>query len=129
MRLLCMNDDYEKMASSYDYLTYKGVEVVHAKSGRFGMERLGFQSVDGILVAEKLTDMSGLEFMEDFVRKYPLVNSVLMSSLSSDDFHEQTEGMGILMQLSVSPTKVELDEMLKKFQQVSQMLGGLQGAA
>ena len=129
MRLLCLNDEYEKLAFLYDYMKGKGVEIVHAKSGRFGLERFGFQPVDGVLVADKLTDMTGLEFVELFVKKYPMINSIMLSSMDPEEFHESTEGLGVLMQLSEPPTFAEVDEMIEKLDRIRLMLLGLQGAA
>ncbi len=50
---------------------------------------------------ENLGDMTGLEFIRAIVSKRPMVNCAAISSLASEDFHEASEGLGILMQLPV----------------------------
>ena len=47
--------------------------------------------------------MTGLEFIKTVIVQKPMVNCAAVSSLLPDDFHEASEGLGILMQLPVRP--------------------------
>ena len=58
---------------------------------------------DLVVADENLGDMTGLELIRAIVAKRPMVNSAAISSLTTEDFHEAGEGLGILMQLPVNP--------------------------
>ncbi len=66
-------------------------------SGREALEIAKTNKTDLLIAAEKLPDMSGLSLIEQLVTVNPFINSALVSALSDEDFHEKTEGLGILM--------------------------------
>ena len=73
-------------------------------SGRQALERLQKETVDLVVVDEDLGDMPGLNFIEQLVAVNPMINCALVSSLSKADYHEASEGLGILMQLPPRPS-------------------------
>jgi hypothetical protein len=48
----------------------------------------------------------------------PMVNCAAVSSLVSEDFHEQSEGLGILMQLPVRPGQEHAEILLGKLKSI-----------
>jgi len=69
-----------------------------------------------VIVDEKLTDMTGLDMVRKLLQVNAMVDIVLASPLSSDEFHEVTEGLGLLGQLSTAPGKddaLKLIELIK----------------
>ncbi len=82
-------------------------------SGSAALEKISSKPVDLVIVDENLPDMTGLEFARKLVTINPLVNCALISSLSPEDYHEASEGLGILMQLPPTPGKDEMEKLIK----------------
>ena len=56
-----------------------------------------------VVVGEELTDMRPVELVANLVRIRPTINCAMVSALGHDEFHEATEGLGVLMQLPPNP--------------------------
>ncbi len=81
------------------------IRLFWAGSGNEALSTLS-DNVPGLVIAdEDLGDMTGLEFIKELVAVNPMINCAAVSSLSPDDFHEASEGLGILMQLPEKPGK------------------------
>jgi DNA-binding NtrC family response regulator len=89
------------------------IETVWAESGSQALSMIAKQSFDVIISDETLTDMSGLELAKKLISKNPMLNIVLVNSLSSKDFHEVSEGLGILMQLPPDLQKADAEKLLE----------------
>jgi DNA-binding NtrC family response regulator len=55
-------------------------------------------------------DFPGKDLIEEIIKINAMVNTVLVSSLSDEDFHEFTEGLGILKKISPNPDEKEAKE-------------------
>lgn len=94
------------------------VEIARAGSGSNGMSIIAEKSFDLVITDENLGDMTGLEFIRLVVSRMPMVNCAAVSSLTSEDFHEQSEGLGILMQLPVRPGQEHAEILLGKLKAI-----------
>ncbi len=75
------------------------------------------KAIDLMITDETLIDMTGRTLVEQVIIKSPMTNCVAASALSSDQFHETYEGLGVLMQLPLTPNEEsgkELVRILKK---------------
>ena len=88
------------------------VELVPAATGASGLEQLKDKRLDLVIVDEQLDDMSGIEFVKQLVRFNPLANTAIVGSLADEDFHEATEGLGVLMQLPAHPGEKDGEALL-----------------
>jgi CheY-like chemotaxis protein len=86
----------------------------HAPDGRAAMEQVRSATVDLVIVDEDLGDMSGLELVRELLGVNALINTVLVSTESPGDFHEHTEGLGILMPLPKSCGKAEAARLIER---------------
>ena len=84
-------------------LAAHGDNIAWADSGAMGISMIASSSFDLVVADENLEDMTGLEFVRKAVSRNPVVNCAAVSSLNPEEFHEATEGMGILMQLPIKP--------------------------
>ena len=80
-----------------------GMTISHAESGSAATVKTAGQFFDLIVVDEHLPDMTGLELSRKLVLQNPMSNISVVSGLSHEDFHEASEGLGILMQLPPLP--------------------------
>jgi response regulator RpfG family c-di-GMP phosphodiesterase len=69
--------------------------------------------VDLVITDETLTDMSGRDLVEQVTMKSPMTNCVAASTLSPDQFHEAYEGLGVLMQLPLTPDAESGDKLVR----------------
>ena len=98
------------------------VNIVHANSAKFALERVSFQKIDAAIVSEKLPDSSGKDFIESLTKANPFIASAMMSSLEADDFHEETEGLGVLMQLPENPGPSDADALIEKLIKIDKIM-------
>jgi CheY-like chemotaxis protein len=81
------------------------VEVLSASSGEGALSMTDGKHYDLLVMDETLPDMTGLELIERMVRKNPMLNCACVSTLSPSEFHEASEGLGVLMALPSPPAK------------------------
>ena len=92
----------------------KDFDVTIAGSGTETLDLIRNKSVDLVVADEDLGDMTGLKFAEKLVHLNPLVNCALVSSLTPEEFHEVSEGLGILSQLPPRPSRESTEELMEK---------------
>ena len=83
--------------------TKSDVEVSWAEGCEDVFSKLKNNKFDLLVVDEVLSDIMGLECIEKVIFENPFLNTAAISSLSPKDFHEESEGFGVLMQISVNP--------------------------
>jgi DNA-binding NtrC family response regulator len=94
------------------------------ESGRKALLAITEKTFDLLVADEDLGDMSGLELVQSVIAKRPVINCAVASTLSPEDFHAESEGLGILMQLPAEPGKQEaynLLECLNKIHSLAQI--------
>lgn len=102
----------------------KRVLLCQADSGIAAFDALSRGAWDLALPDEQLTDMTGLEFARRLVARYPLVNCALVSSMADTEFHEATEGLGIIAKLPPDPDQDHAGELLQKLESILRLQGG-----
>ncbi len=98
------------------------VELSWAESGQRALDMLSNTPLDLVVVDEKLGDMTGMEFIETLVSVNPMINCAAVSPLPSDEFHEDSEGLGILAQLPVQPGANDAENLLKLLNHLKKLL-------
>ena len=88
-------------------------KLLWAMSGDEALSIIKNTEIQLVIADEKLKDMTGLEFVKKLVTVNPFVNCMLLSPLSHDDFHEASEGLGILMQLPLQPGEKDASALLQ----------------
>ena len=101
------------------------VELSWASTGQEALEALSDKPVDLVVVNENIGDMTGIEFMKKLIMINPMINCAAVSSLSHEEFHEASEGLGVLMQLPVSPGEVEAKDLLKRLKNLKDLTAGI----
>ena len=115
--------DFSRFSLLVDRLRREqGVELVPAATGAAGLAQLQGRAVDLVIVDEQLDDMSGIEFVQQFVKVNPLANTAIVGSLPEAEFHEATEGLGVLMQLPPRPQERDAENLLAILAKISGLL-------
>jgi DNA-binding response OmpR family regulator len=118
VNILLVGRDKSSLAALRSGLLKSDVQLAHADSGRTGISMISENDFDLVIADENLGDMTGIDFIREVVAKKPMVNSAVISSMSSEDFHETSEGLGILMQLPVRPNKEDAVRLLEHLNKI-----------
>lgn len=123
LSILLVGKSSESLADFADQLSRKeGIEVSRARSGKEVWDILGKSKIDVVVTDEKLADGDSLPFIKDLTKQQPLINCAMVSSLSPEDFHEETEGLGVFMQLPVDPGAEEVVKMMQLLESINALL-------
>lgn len=98
------------------------VELFWASTGHEALAVVSENPVDLVVVNENIGDMTGIEFMKKLLPINPMINSAAVSPLAPEEFHEASEGLGVLMQLPVSPGKLDVENLLKRLNDLKNLL-------
>ena len=112
IKALLISCDKEALSDLKANLDNNQVQTAWAKSGSLALDRITQENFDLVVADENLADMTGLEFCEKVISQKPMVNLAAVSSLSPADFHEASEGLGIMMQLHVRPGQKQSEKLL-----------------
>ena len=110
--------DKEKLSDFTAELKKHNFEIIFADSGAGALAELSNNNIDLVIVNDKLCDMSGFQFLEKTVSAYPMINSVVLSSLSKENFHKASEGLGVLMQLPSNPDKHHVNGFIEYYHNI-----------
>lgn len=97
---------------------YNQVETLRADSSRKALDMIADSNIDLAVVDENIMGMPGSEFTKKLLSVNPMTNYALISSLSARDFHEASEGLGVLMQLPVKPDKHQAKKLIDSLKKV-----------
>ena len=98
------------------------VELSWASTGQEALEAISGNPVDLVVVDENISDMTGIEFMKKLLPINPMINCAAVSPLPPEDFHEASEGLGVLVQLPIRPGAVDAKDLLKRLKNIKNML-------
>jgi DNA-binding response OmpR family regulator len=99
-----------------------------AESGEKAIDIASGAPFDLVVTDETLGDMSGLTFAERLLALNPMINCAVVSHLPTDEFHEVSEGLGLMGQLPLQPDKEDTITLLNHLRNVKALLGETTGA-
>lgn len=113
LRLLLISNNIESFSEFVRVLKEKDEnEVLIAESGERALKIIKENAIDLVITDEEVGDMSGLDFAKKLISTSPLTNCVAVSSLSEKDFHEASEGLGLMNHLPANPGWSEAEKLL-----------------
>ena len=118
IKILLVSQDEASMSAFKAGLEENQVQTAWAESGSNAIAKIAEGSFDLVVTDEDLSDMTGLEFIEKVISKKPMVNCAAVTSLLPADFHEASEGLGMLMQLPVDPGQEQAEKLLSQLKTI-----------
>jgi len=97
---------------------YEDIELEFSGSGEEALALIPVKEVDLVISEEDLGDMTGIELVKRILRVNFMINFAVVSGLSPDEFHEATEGLGVMTQLTKRPGKKDAEDMIKTLKQI-----------
>ncbi len=125
IRILIVSSENSFSASLFLILKDRnGVEVLRSESGNQGLSMVRDRDFHLVIADENLSDMTGLGFAKKLVSVNPIINQAIASSLSHDEFHEASEGLGILMALPLETMEVDVNRLMEQLRKIIWMDSG-----
>jgi DNA-binding NarL/FixJ family response regulator len=97
------------------------VQLKQVSSGAEALEAVRAAAPQLVIIDASLPDATPLDLVRQLLAVNALVNSAVVSPLGEEEFHEASEGLGILCPLPENPGRGEAEALLLKLRMV---LGG-----
>ena len=123
--LLLVSSDKEPLSDLASALETDGdVEVSWAKSGLEALKSVSSSDFDLIITNETLADMTGLELAGKLLSINPMIHCASVTSLSQKEYHEKSDGLGLMDPLPDRPGEKDAERLLKDLRQIKGYLSG-----
>lgn len=93
--------------------------IVKVRSGAEAIEAARTVKTLAVAVDADLGDLPGIELVRRLIGIDAMINTALASDAPEEQFHEETEGLGILMKLSPLPNSAEAGRFAECLRQVT----------
>jgi DNA-binding NarL/FixJ family response regulator len=94
------------------------VHLVHAASGAEALEAARSAAPHLVIIDADLPDTAPLDLVQKLLMVNAMVNTAVLSPLSDEEFHEASEGLGILGRLPNEPGVSDAGELIHKLRTV-----------
>ena len=125
LKLLLVSPNKASLSGLASALAEHGdVDLSWAESGEKALDIASDTAIDLVVTDERLGDMTGLEFAGRLLSVNPIINCASVSHLSPENFHEVSEGLGLMAQLPIQPSKEDAEELLQRLRNFKSLMGG-----
>jgi CheY-like chemotaxis protein len=119
-RILIVTPDRKPLSAFAESLEEsQEVQVAWAETGQAAITDITRHPPLGVIINEDLLDMPGLDLVRRLLPINAFINTVMISDLPAETFHEAGEGLGILAQLPSQPTPSDADAILALLKRMS----------
>jgi DNA-binding NtrC family response regulator len=102
----------------------KDVNVSWAKSGIEALQSVSDAAFDLVITDETLADMTGLQLAGKLLSVNPMIHCISVSTLSQKEYHEKSEGLGLMDPLPDRPGEKDAKRLLRDLRQIKGYLSG-----
>ncbi|MFH2045581.1 MAG: response regulator [Pseudomonadota bacterium] len=99
----------------------KDAIVLWTDLGQKALDMVSVSPVDLVVADENLKDMTGLQLALRLLSVNPMVNCSVVSSLDAEQFHEASEGLGLMSQLLPHPVAEQAVELLVRLKEINNL--------
>lgn len=85
----------------------EGVEILWAHDSERALNKAASDAPDLVIVDEVIGEVPGLDWIQRLISVNAFVQTAAVSRLTLDDFHETSEGLGVMAQLPPRPGKTD----------------------
>ena len=94
------------------------VRLEQVSSGEAALGAVRTDSPHLMIIDSPLPDMEPLHVVQKLLMVNAMVNTAVVSPLSDHEFHEASEGLGVLARLPLMPSNSDAAELLRRLRQV-----------
>lgn len=128
MNILLMCNDSASLKQLEQGLTQRSdCQVTRAVSGNDALDKIGDKAhaVDLVIIDQVVEGSLGKAWVEKIISVNPMINTVLVSGLSEKDFHEDTEGLGVLLCIPPNPDESVAELVVERLSKVLSLFQNL----
>lgn len=96
-----------------------GREPLRAANGAKALDLARSDSPDLVVLAESLDDMSYSDAVKKLLEINAFINTAVVTAMDEEEFHEQSEGLGILSSIRPDPSPEEVQGLLAKLKMIT----------
>ena len=117
--LLLVSSDEFSLSDLASALKKDGdVGVSWAKSGLEALKSVSNSAFDLVITDETLADMTGLELAGKLLSMNPMIQCASVTTLSQKEYHEKSEGLGLMDPLPDQPGEKDAERLLQGLRQI-----------
>ncbi len=94
------------------------MEVEVETTGAGALERVKAEKPELVIIDEGLPDFEPLQLVVEIMMVSAMTNTAVVTSMSEDEFHEASEGYGVLKGLPVNPTNEDGQELARLLEEI-----------
>jgi two-component SAPR family response regulator len=118
IHMLIVSKDRQTFSNVVEVFARSRFEIDWRDSGATALSLLLKKPYDLLIIEEALPDMTGRNFIESVVKTSPMINCIVASPLTKKKFHHAYEGLGVLMQFTITPGRKEAQNLLDHYKQI-----------
>jgi DNA-binding response OmpR family regulator len=99
------------------------VHLEQVASGAAALEAVRATTPQLVIIDAHLPDFPTLELVQNLLMVNALVNTAVISPMTDGEFHEASEGLGILCRLPLTPGPGEAADLLLKLREILGLVG------
>ena len=100
------------------------VRLLRAESANQTLDLASKKAVDLVIADERLGDTTGLELAAGLLSINPMITCSVVSGLTPEEFHEASEGLGIMAQLPTNPGQAHAESLLHQLREIKSLTTG-----
>ena len=119
IHILIAGNKKSKLAGLVEGLeTYPEITTYQQTTLEGALDTISTTKMDLVVADEEVSGISGIAFAEKLVSVNPMINCAVVSPLSAKEFHEASEGLGVLMQLPVGADASQASLVVERIKKV-----------
>lgn len=124
LRIALADAEPARLKSFTDALLQKeGCIITFVSSADKLLSLLAQKGCDVVIIGDRLDGTTPMALIMEVTKKFPLINTAMISNLPHDAFHDSTEGLGVFMQLPTIPDGATAVEFFEKLGRIQFLLG------
>jgi DNA-binding response OmpR family regulator len=118
-RILVVTPDPKPWAEFADALTEsREIQLAWSQTGADALADVIRRPPLCVVVDDALPDLSPLELVRRLLTINAMVSTAVLSGMEGDEFHEASEGLGVLLQIPPAPKKAHAEDLLARLQRI-----------
>ena len=105
-----------------DAFQIRSILIEQVQSGGAVLKMIADGSYNLLIADEHLPDMTGKSLIKNIITQNPFMNCVAVSTLSHKEFHEEFEGIGVLMQFHPTSGAKDVQKLLDHLGRIHSLL-------
>lgn len=118
MKILLVTTRSDQLAEFISGLDLNKHEPVLAESGESALDYVHSIKPDLVIVDKNLPDYDSLDLVREIVRADALINTAVITEMNRKEFHEKSEGLGVLSALPGDPGTEDATKLLQDMQNI-----------